>query len=218
MTDVESIEVIKPLFKWWLHPSDKWYCLQRDRNKGEQDLRTLCRKSDREYAWIFYEDTNMWLHIPSIPDKKEINGRTKSMGIKMPGIYESSLGKQPTHYHIHPNAGFAGMIADLQNLGLSKDLASAGVEWNAVKPSREDLTLIHEIGRPYEHRIVTDFGVTSFRAGSEIEKLPDLLKQEDLFLNPITAQTPPSAISREALRLLEERLQGSIILKYMPFQ
>jgi len=179
-----TIKVKKPLFRRKLHISNSPYYLERSQKDGESDLVRISRKAKREDSWMFYEDTNLWLHLKN--DHSENN--SQSGGIEMsctaPAVYESPLGKEPVHYNVHPDLLFQGIV---ENVEVSNDaqrrfLNDVLLAYHSL-PSDDDFQLVTGPGRGYEHRIVTSRGVTVMKSDPEVSdveigNLDEFLKRE----------------------------------------
>jgi hypothetical protein len=81
-----------------------FYIINKSRGSGEQDLAELVKSEYAEGCWLFSPDKNNWIHIPGKRTFKRDNGKIISSSIEtfvLTGA-EDILGREATHYHIHP--------------------------------------------------------------------------------------------------------------------
>ena len=101
-----------PVFRSKLFLSDKPYIIEKEQKEGEKKLIKLCSTAEREEAWEYYKETNVWIHL-TCQHKKEYNSETKIAQIRcQPNRTEPTkeimgcLGSEVVKYHIHPISNF----------------------------------------------------------------------------------------------------------------
>lgn len=147
--------------------SNDSYVLKRDQRRGELDLARIARTADREANWIFYADTNMWLYWnnPTKFERRPNGGFTTS--VQSYPFFESSIGKTPVAYHIHPDYAVKLASEDKIFTQVSPRRGRDFLHVYVALPSGADIEALSTVGRQYEHRIVTSRGTTILKAGPE---------------------------------------------------
>jgi len=91
----------KPLIKKKLHTSNFPYVFKKDREQGEKELSDLVETSNKECVWLYSADDSLWYSIGFETIKKEKEG-TIRLGVVTYDVDMSKIGKNVSHYHIHP--------------------------------------------------------------------------------------------------------------------
>jgi hypothetical protein len=146
--------------------SDRAYYTKRSQKDGERDLSRLARTANREDAWVFYEDSGLWMHLPTKPYRRSTREGDLVVGVECPAVYKSDLGNVPIPYHIHPDFFVNNLVERLGAAAPPEDKEAArevAYAWFSM-PSNNDLSIVTGKGRGYEHRITTARGTTALKA------------------------------------------------------
>jgi hypothetical protein len=98
----EKIIFKRPRFRRKLYVSKKPYLLRKGQCEGEKELSDLVLKAKRESIWIYSHNNETWYNITKKNGAVTKRDGTKQLSARAHSVSLSQVGKNVTHYHIHP--------------------------------------------------------------------------------------------------------------------
>lgn len=237
-TTKTKIELLDPKKKLFL--SDKPYSINKEAKEGEKELVGIARseRTEREGAWIYSKELNRWYNIVSKHFREE-DSEGVTLGVVQYKFRWNQLGKNFTHYHIHPAIMekhlIEARISSAEQAGVSGeelDIFSRGVPYIAAIitaiPSNGDVKgyldeAIHNSDCKIEFKIISPHGTTTAQVNPTKYELNAILSNYERTFSDLTLEGSAikfcefGNIDASIVRVIEEinrRMGGALTLEY----
>ena len=143
-----------------LHPDSEFLDLDSDyeinlsKEDGESYIQKIASQADREYEWVYDEESSLWLHRKNENTKKIVDERTGHIlqhSLEVHPDFKKSKSESEVYYHLHP---FYKKPYGTEQSSKKTDLM---ILFNQL-PSPEDVTFFAESGYR-KTRIISQMGV-----------------------------------------------------------
>ena len=195
------------------------YRIEAGRNVGENALLDIARTVDREYVWVFDEETSTWYYYPSnFSVEFDYDRGTSRYTATIPKELVNPPGTLADLYHIHPDS----IVSKL----LEKKRGQHSEEFLRVSnqiPKKDDLEAASKlVPNGYtSFKIVTSAGITTLRycpekldKKQERHSLPEITISSEMIYEALKEGFAPAV--HKVFEQLNKHYDGVFVFEFRP--